>query len=368
MFSFGYGNRAILSSQVADSSCRIAAPLGKDTIKKDKGKCLTTTTPTVIVRQIHYCAEMTSNAELLSRLQRFALNPNVYNDTMKQERGFKAMEPIESSPTMQIRRRDAPNPDRCIGIGRNGARELAALAAKDNRKKTQKEPSMTDDNNAKTKANMNVNASAKSTYTTNAKDQLFWCLMMIVKSWEEADLPDKGERFMMEASEKTTLTELLGKSESIPWKEMKLSKTNVCNELGASINKKINVDVMRALAFLYEKNIAYVWGKGCCVRVNGARALPASEQKWHVIKRSRMGYSLASDAHAETVMNRIDIGEMYIVEDPNKPLMAASGYKIGELQELANKLDVCINREGGEKPKLKKDLYQDIVTAIHKID
>ena len=153
---------------------------------------------------------------------------------------------------------------------------------------------------------------------------------MIVKSWEEADLPEKGERFMIEASEKTTLTEMLSKSDSIPWKELKLSKTNVCNELGASINKKINVDVMRALAFLYEKNIAYVWGKGCCVRVNGARALPASEQKWYVIKRTRSGYSLASDEHAETVMSRIDTGEIYIVEDPNKPLMAVSGYKIGE--------------------------------------
>lgn len=317
---------------------------------------------------------MMSNIELLSRLQRVALTPETYNETMKVERGFKPLEPIESSPTMQIRRRDAPNPDRCIGIGRNGARELASLAAKDNRRKTQREPSMTDDNTtntgavANTNTNTNTNANTKSTYSVSTKDQLFWCLMMIVKSWEEDDLPEKGERFMIEASEKTTLTEMLGKSDSIPWKEMKLSKTNVCNELGASINKKINVDVMRALAFLYEKNIAYVWGKGCCVRVNGARALPASEQKWHVIKRDRSGYSLASDEHAQSVMNRIDIGEMYIVEDPNKPLMAASGYKIGELQELAHKLGVCINREGGEKPKLKKDLYQDIVTAIHKID
>jgi len=302
---------------------------------------------------------MTSNMELLSRLQRFALLPNVYNDTMKVERGYKDMEPIESSPTMQIRRRDAPNPDRCIGIGRNGARELAALAAKEEQKKIPK---------GKSDADRDANANTKTTYSANAKDQLFWCLMMIVKSWEEADLPEKRERFMIEASEKTILTEMLGKSESIPWKEMKLSKTNVCNELGASINKKINLDVMRALAFLYEKNIAYVWGKGCCVRVNGARSLPASEQKWSVITRSRLGYSLASDEHAQSIMNRIDVGEMYIVEDPNKPLMSASAYKIGELQELANKLGVCVNREGGEKPKLKKDLYQDIVTAIHKID
>ena len=295
---------------------------------------------------------MSSTIELLTRLQRFALLPNVYNETMKVERTFKPMEPIECSPTMQIRRRDAPNPDRCIGIGRNGAKELAALTAKDNRKKMPTESK----------------SGNKTSYSTSSKDQLFWCLMMIVKSWEEDDLPEKGERFMIEASEKTTLTEMLSKSDSIPWKELKLSKTNVCNELGASINKKINVDVMRALAFLYEKNIAYVWGKGCCVRVNGARTLPASEQKWHVIIRSRSGYALASDDHAETVMNRIDTGEMYIVEDPNKPLMAASGYKIGELQELANKLDVSINREGSEKQKLKKDLYQDIMTAIHKID
>ena len=68
----------------------------------------------------------------------FRLLPNAYNETMKVERSFKPTEPIESSPTMQIRRRDAPNPDRCIGIGRNGAKELAALSAKDNRKKKHK--------------------------------------------------------------------------------------------------------------------------------------------------------------------------------------------------------------------------------------
>jgi hypothetical protein len=294
---------------------------------------------------------MASNTELISRLQRFALLPGVYNDVVRNERGFKPLEPIESSPTMQIRRRDAPNPDRCIGIGRNGARELAMIG-----KRTEKEPKK------------EVAKGGKTTYSASTKDQLFWCLMMIVKSWEEADLPDKGERFMIEASEKTSLTEMLGKSETIPWKELKLTKATVRNELGASINRKINLDILRALAFLYEKNIAYVWGKGCCVRINGARTLGASEQKWHVITRSRSGYALASDDHAHSVMQQIDAGVMYIVEDPNKPLSAASAYKIGELQELAGKLGVAVAREDGVKPKLKKDLYQDIVDAIHKID
>lgn len=315
-------------------------------------------------------------AELIARLQKFALSSHVYNNIVKTERGFTPLPQIESSPAIQIRRRDAPNPDKCIGIGRNGARELRSAERRGTDGGRKKRGTDVGQENSKqthpqdTHVSQSTETPAKLVYNVSAKDQLFWCLMMIVRSWEEADIPDKGERFMVEASEKTTLTEMLMKSESIPWKELKLAKSTVCNELGASINlnRKISLDVLRALAFLHEKNIAYMWGKGCCVRINGARSLGASDQKWHVIVRSRSGCSLATDDHAKTLMDRVDSGEVYIVEDPNRPLSAVSAYKIGELQELANKLGVCVNREGSEKAKLKKDLYQDIVTAIHKID
>ena len=211
---------------------------------------------------------------------------------------------------------------------------------------------------------------ASDVYRARTRDQLFWCLLMAVKSWEEADMPDKRERFIIETEEKTTMTELLQKTDDVPWKELKLSRVAVCSALGASINGRISVDVMRALAFLYGKNIAYVWGKGCCVKIPGARACGSSAeaQKWHVILRGKGGYTLAKDEKAVEMMNAIDQGVYYVMEDPNKPLMAASAYKICELQEIAAKLGVDTFRECGNKAKLKKDLYQDIVCAIHKID
>lgn len=226
---------------------------------------------------------------------------------------------------------------------------------------------------AKKSANVAVNDETKTIdntrtlYSVKARDQLFWCLLMISRGWEEADLPEQRDRFTFESNEKTMLTELLQKSKSIPWKELKLSKSGVCSSLGASINKTINVDILRALAFLYEKNIAFIMSKNCCVRICGGRA-NISDQKWYVIFRKRSGYTLATDEYAERIMKVVDAGEYYIVEDPNKPLMAISAYKLGDLQDTAGKLGINIYRTNDGKAKLKKDLYQEIIDVIHKID
>lgn len=226
----------------------------------------------------------------------------------------------------------------------------------------------TKDNSDNTKAS--TSTSTPDTYNVNSRDKLFWCLIMAVRDWEEADLPEKRERFLIETTEKTRLTEILQKTDDVPWKELKLSRTSICSALGASINNRINVDILRVLSFVYKKNIVYLWGKGCCLRINGARAASTDShtQKWHVIFRKRSGYSLASDEHATEIMKQVDSGIFYMVDDPNKPLLSISVYKIGELQEIAKKLDVSIMRDDVNKPKIKKDLYQDIIDAIHKID
>ena len=306
-------------------------------------------------------------AEIVSGLQRYGLSSKLYADVMTVEKPFRPHEPIVINPT---RAPETRRPDRSIRPDHKSKQRDATVQQDQNRNRTAVDSGVTTQPQLHTKPQpqSQVQPEASNVYTVHARDQLFWCFTMIVRSWDNADIPGKGDRFMLEANEKTVLTERLQKSDVIPWKELKLSKADICAALGASINNKISLDVLRALAFLCEKNIAYVWGKGCCVVMNGARTLPSSQQKWHVIFRKRSGYTLATGEHAVEVMKGIDEGSLYIVEDPNKPLAAASAYKIGELQEIAAKLGVSVMRDGGEKAKLKKDLYQDIVDAIHKID
>lgn len=201
-------------------------------------------------------------------------------------------------------------------------------------------------------------------YSINANDQLFWCFLMIINSWDEKDLPQPSDRFSFENKEKMSLTELLQKSTAIPWKEMNITKTSVYSSLSESINSSINTSVLKALAFLCEKNIIYMWGK-CYLYIPGGRAY--ENQPWHVIQKDRTGHKLATDTHAQELYSQIEEGKFYKVKDENKPLMAMASYKLDELQTIASKFNVTITRENG-KAKLKKELYQEIVDLIHKID
>ena len=201
-------------------------------------------------------------------------------------------------------------------------------------------------------------------YNINAKDQLFWCFLMIIKSWEENDLPEKNERFTFENNEKIGLTELLRKNSNIPWKEMKITKTSVYSNLSESINGEISVDVLKALSFLCEKNIIYKWGR-CYISIPGGRAY--ENENWYVIQKDRTGHKLAIDNYAKQIYEEIKQGKYYQVKDINKPLLSISSYKSEELQEIAKKFDIIITRENG-KIKLKKDIYNEIIEIIHKID
>lgn len=204
----------------------------------------------------------------------------------------------------------------------------------------------------------------RSFYRVAVKDKLFWCVLMIINKWDDDDLPEPKDRFEVESQEKTKWTELLQKTEDVPWKELKISRSGVCMALGSSTNGQITVDELKALAFLHSINIQLVWGK-CFLRINGGRSLPSQANVWHVIRRTRQGEMLATDEHARHLVSISN--EMYEVTDLSKPLMCIGSYKIGELQEAAAKLGVSTNIENG-KPKLKKELYQEIWNEIQKID
>lgn len=210
----------------------------------------------------------------------------------------------------------------------------------------------------------------KKWYTISANDQLFWCMLMIARSWDEDDLPEQRNRFEIEKKEKLELTEKLQKTDKVIWREMKLTRTGICNKMAEAIYGKIGMDEMRAIAFLYEKNIIYIWGN-CCVVMNGARgvcgaSVSANATQWHVIIRKREGYFLATDEYAKEMKKNVDEGEYYVVEDPNKPLMSLASYKLSDLDLIADKLKINVNREDG-KHKLKKDIYDEISRVINKI-
>lgn len=223
--------------------------------------------------------------------------------------------------------------------------------------------------------NTQANTPVQKTYMLNVKDQLFWCLMLIVNKWDDNDIPEPRDRFDYESKKKTELTELLQKNKDIQWKLLKVSRTAATMGLSSSINGKINFNVLKALAFLYKYNIIYTWGK-TYISLDGGRSNhdPIEYEKWYVIIKKRSGFYLATDEYAKEIMKMIENKDIYRVDDPNKPLMAESTYKLDELQNIAIKYDISITRDGNGngngngKRKVKKELYNEIINKIQKID
>jgi hypothetical protein len=53
----------------------------------------------------------------------------------------------------------------------------------------------------------------------------------------------------------------------------------------------------------------------------------------------------------------------YVLRDLKKPIKSATGYKVGELQDIAIKLGLIINKSNG-KPKTKQELYDECYNKI----
>ena len=117
---------------------------------------------------------------------------------------------------------------------------------------------------------------------------------MIINSWDEKDLPQPSDRFSFENKEKMSLTELLQKSTTIPWKEMNITKTSVYSSLSESINGSINTSVLKALAFLCEKNIIYLWGNIGLARFRNCIGTPHGSRR--IINSSPAGVVFISTA------------------------------------------------------------------------
>jgi len=80
----------------------------------------------------------------------------------------------------------------------------------------------------------------------------------------------------------------------------------------------------------------------------------------HVKNGHRYGYENNAKEKIETIRKTF-----LKIENNNKPLKAISGYKVSELIELCNKLDIkiCDNETG--KSKSKQNLYESIVQYFH---
>lgn len=204
------------------------------------------------------------------------------------------------------------------------------------------------------------NKSSVGLITPHNKDKLFWCFFIILKGYEEYQMCGTNS-FSVQNSIKIEVVEKL-KTIKDKLKELKLKRTELEDEL---VNKPyITVKGLTALCLIHNISITYIFGRKFC-EINPQ---PDITKKHIITQNHKKEDSLRlSDDEAEESAFLKQIHENYwFIENIQKPLNAPSAYSVKELQEICERLqiDTFTTANEKQKPKTKKQLYEDILEQI----
>jgi hypothetical protein len=157
--------------------------------------------------------------------------------------------------------------------------------------------------------------------------------------------------FRTEKDMKIRTIEILAENKEL-LKENKLKRIEIENEL---LNeKKITVKGLKALCLVYGVSICVVKERifyDFDFNVKGDRGIIIYGEKNGVYNED-----------VPTYYDKI-VSSYYKITNATKPINAISGYTIGDLQDICNKLNLDIINSNGSKLN-KKDLYQSIQSQI----
>ena len=186
----------------------------------------------------------------------------------------------------------------------------------------------------------------------NQHDSLFWCFYIILNGIDNYEL-NKKKAFKTEKDFKISSIELVRK-QADKIKAMKLKVSEI--ESGIVNDPKININILRTLALIYEVSIFYV-----------------SEPLYYDFQNSDTTKGvIVFDKFRKRVGVRHEYNDGYInnirdscwyVANPNKPINAVSSYTLQELRNICKKIGNDIINENG-KQLTKKQLYESILTKL----
>lgn len=193
------------------------------------------------------------------------------------------------------------------------------------------------------KEKVSKNKSKKYSYFfTNNDDKLFWYFYVIVKGEHEYEI---NNNFKIEKEFKINAIENLRKIKN-ELKVLKLSLTSIEDEL--LNHKKIGIKSLIALAFLYKKNLIYIW-KRCYFEI-----INNKDENINVIINENNYIKLLNDNNSDLLNRYRD--EYLQIDNIDKPFKSITSYSKNELLVIATKLDI----NNIDNKITKKDLYEKI--------
>lgn len=188
------------------------------------------------------------------------------------------------------------------------------------------------------------------------KDSLFWCFFIIKNGFSSYEYPGTTS-FVKEKELKFEYIESLRKSkQTLKIKKIKNLQEDVEHELANK--ERIGMKTFIALCIAMNINVLFIHKKKCFELILG------EDDPIYVIhqieENGHTKYCYEQDVTKEEIEQ---YRKTYILWDNvDKPLKAASAYKLEDLQNLCKTVGILV--QTCEKKKTKKELYDLLITTI----
>jgi hypothetical protein len=202
-------------------------------------------------------------------------------------------------------------------------------------------------------------------YRPKQKDSLFWCFYILKNGFFNYEMEINNQYFVVEKNEKFKYIEILRKNKDI----LKIHKIKPFTELEDDLaNKdKISIKTFVALCIFENINILLVDNRKIY------EFLFDEKNPIHIVHRNNKTYehSIELDTTNEIIQKYRDT--YYKINNFESTLKSMASYKLDELIELCNKLNINIEEykncqkdvekdvEKGKKKMTKKDIYNLLV-------
>jgi hypothetical protein len=199
-------------------------------------------------------------------------------------------------------------------------------------------------------------------YRPKQKDSLFWCFYILKNGFFNYEMEINNQYFVVEKNEKFKYIEILRKNKDI----LKIHKIKPFTELEDDLANKDKISIKTFVALCIFENINILL-------VNNRKIyefLFDEKNPIHIVHRNNKTYehSIELDTTNEIIQKYRDT--YYKINNFESTLKGMASYKLDELIELCNKLNINIEEykdcnekdvEKGKKKMTKKDIYNLLV-------
>lgn len=186
-------------------------------------------------------------------------------------------------------------------------------------------------------------------FIPNTGDNLFWCWYIFENGIEEYNII-QDKYFIIEKTKKIDWIPFLRENKKI-FKPLKYKLSDLENNLANEPN--MDVSTIETICFL--KSINFVVIKNKMIYKNMTGDNDTIILKYYA-EKNKYGIFVKNDSNYITKLEE----NLFRVNSIKKPLKSISSYKLKDLQDMAEKLNVCLISKITNKKKTKKILYSDI--------